>query len=215
MKKECEIVQDLLFGYSDGILNYSSKELVEEHFKKCTECNKILEDIEKDDKNKPEKKEIDYLKKIKKKINRKSGFILITTILLVILIIFNAVVFINYKNYAETVEIYLSDNVTQEQLSNIEKTIKEICDSAEITYYSKDHQLEKMKEKFADNANLLDGYGEGNNIFPASYTIRIKLNAIKELEEKVKEMPGVERIITHLEINPYTLVYFSFIGDLQ
>ena len=32
MKKECEIVQDLLFGYNDETLRKSSKELVEKHF---------------------------------------------------------------------------------------------------------------------------------------------------------------------------------------
>ena len=31
MKKECEIVQDLLFGYNDETLRKSSKELVEKH----------------------------------------------------------------------------------------------------------------------------------------------------------------------------------------
>ena len=31
MKKECEIVQDLIFGYCDGTLNPASKELVEKH----------------------------------------------------------------------------------------------------------------------------------------------------------------------------------------
>ena len=32
MKKECEIVQDLLFGYQDGTLHKASEELVEKHF---------------------------------------------------------------------------------------------------------------------------------------------------------------------------------------
>ena len=33
MKKECDLVQDLLFSYNDGILSNTSKELVEKHLK--------------------------------------------------------------------------------------------------------------------------------------------------------------------------------------
>ena len=35
MKNECAIVKDLLFSYNDGILSDTSKELVENHLKKC------------------------------------------------------------------------------------------------------------------------------------------------------------------------------------
>lgn len=45
MKNECDIVGDLLFSYNDGILSNTSKELVEEHLKKCEKCKKILEEI--------------------------------------------------------------------------------------------------------------------------------------------------------------------------
>ena len=45
MKNECDIVGDLLFSYNDGILSNTSKELVEEHLKKCEKCRKILEEI--------------------------------------------------------------------------------------------------------------------------------------------------------------------------
>ena len=44
MNKECEIVQDLLFGYKDKILHNASKDLVEKHIEKCSDCKKILND---------------------------------------------------------------------------------------------------------------------------------------------------------------------------
>lgn len=215
MKKNCEIVQDLLFGYSDNTLNNASKELVEEHLKKCSECKKILEDIKKDKEKKSEVKEIDYLKKIKRKMNMKSKIILITTILLSILIIFNILIFINYKNYAEKLEIFLYDDITQEQLEDIQETIKEICDEAEVEYHSKLDALEDLKERFGDNAYLLSGYTDENNEFPASYIVKVKLNKVKEIEEKITTMPGVRKITTNVDINPYALFYFSLKYDLQ
>ena len=215
MKRNCEIVQDLLFGYSDNILNNASKKLVEDHLKECNECNKLLDDIKKDTKKKSEKKEIDYLKKIKRKMNIKSKIILITTILLSILIIFNIIIFINYKNYAEKVEIFLLDDITEEQLDEIEKEIKEICNEAEIKYNSKTEALENLKNSLGENAYLLSGYTEENNDLPASYIVKVKLDKVKEIEKKVKIMPGVKQITTSVDTNPYLLFYFSLKYDLQ
>ena len=72
MKNECDLVKDLLFSYNDNILSNTSKELVEEHLKKCDECKKILEEIKQDSNEKKQIKEIDFLKGIKKNINKKN-----------------------------------------------------------------------------------------------------------------------------------------------
>ena len=45
MRNECDIVEDLLFSYNDGVLSNSSKELVDEHLKKCEKCKRKLEEI--------------------------------------------------------------------------------------------------------------------------------------------------------------------------
>lgn len=73
-KKECEIVQDLLWNYQDNVLNKTSKRLVEEHLIQCENCCQKLQEMKeetKQEKNK-QKKEIDYLKKIKRKARIKS-----------------------------------------------------------------------------------------------------------------------------------------------
>lgn len=68
---ECELVQDLLIGYNDKTLNEFSKKIVEEHLKQCEICKKMLEEINDDKKINENSKEIDYLKKIRKKDNKK------------------------------------------------------------------------------------------------------------------------------------------------
>ncbi len=94
MKKECEIVQDLLFSYYDGILSNSSKELVEEHLKTCENCKKALANVENDKLEKNEKEEIDYLKKVHKKMNRKTKIIIVISSILLLLVIFNAYILV-------------------------------------------------------------------------------------------------------------------------
>lgn len=42
MKKECDIVQDLLFSYKDGCLKQGSKEFVEKHLKMRKLCKNIF-----------------------------------------------------------------------------------------------------------------------------------------------------------------------------
>ena len=86
-KTECEIVQDLLLGYVDGVLNAESKKLVEKHLSECEKCRKRLEDIRKDIKENEnnQKKEIDYLKKIRRKSRIKSILIALGIILLILL----------------------------------------------------------------------------------------------------------------------------------
>lgn len=208
MKNECEIVQDLLFSYNDGILSASSKELVEEHLKGCNKCKKVLEEIQKDSKEVVNKKEIDYLKKIKKKMKTKSIWIIVISIILAILLIFNILVYNTYRKYAKKMEILLDNDITEEQLYNIEEYIKSKYPNIKMEYYSEEDALEKIKESFGDKAYLLDGYNE-KNIFPASYYIEADVYVIKDLEDTIKDMPGVEKVTSNYKVNPYAVYYYT------
>lgn len=207
---ECEIVQDLLLNYNDGVLNEKSKEFVEKHLNECKNCknrlNDIRNDLEKVDES--QEKEVDYLKKVKRKISKKNRFIIIGSILLAIIIIFNLFVFINYSQKASEMEVFLQDSVTEQDMDSIIQTIKSYDENAEIIYYSQQDNLEKMKEKFADKAYLLNGYEE-NSIFPASYKVKSKLSKIREIEQNLMLMPAVKKITSRIDTNPYEL----FIGQ--
>ena len=89
-KNECEIVKDLLLGYVDETLSGESKKLVEKHLSECKNCterlNEIRVDINENQNN--QKKEIDYLKKIRRKSKIKSVAMAIGIILLVIFILY-------------------------------------------------------------------------------------------------------------------------------
>ena len=42
---KCEVIEDLLPLYYDGICSKETKKAVEEHFKQCENCKKILSEI--------------------------------------------------------------------------------------------------------------------------------------------------------------------------
>jgi len=96
MKKECDMVQDLLFSYSDGVLSEASKAFVEEHLKACKECEKQLEEIQNENKEttKEIRKEIDYLKGIE----RKARWKVIRVIFLLLILVGVIVALVYYGN---------------------------------------------------------------------------------------------------------------------
>ena len=113
MKKEteCELIQDLLLGYVDGTLNEKSKEIVERHLTECEKCTQELEVIQKDiqEHANNQKKEIDFLKKIKRKSKIKSILMAIIIILLLGLLIY-IYKFIQINNIANKSNELLQEN---------------------------------------------------------------------------------------------------------
>lgn len=213
MKDECDIVRDLLFSYDDGVLSMTSKEFVDEHLKKCEDCRNVLEEIKQENNNKKEFKEIDFFKKVKKKINTKNILIIISLIFILIIISFNVLIYKNYNDIASTMEIYLNDDITDEELDNIKNRVMNLSHNIELEYISKEKALERMKNNFAESQNLLEGYEENNNPFPASIEIKTDTK-IQKVVEGIKDMPGIKQINTHLNYNPYNLFISNFLGKM-
>ena len=210
MEKECEIVQDLLFSYNDGVLSKSSIELVENHLKVCNICKEKLEEIENDNKNKFDNdiKEVDYLKKVKVKLKRRKFLIITALSILSIIILFNIIVFINYKLTPSTLQIYLSDNISEENKYNIENTIKSY-ENLHITYLSKEDKLEDTKNSLGKNENLLIGW-EGDNPFKNSFIIKADKNKIEKMSQSIEKMEGVDSIYSSVTNNPYEVFILNF-----
>ena len=223
MKKECDIVKDLLFSYNDGVLSTTSKEFVENHLKTCEDCNNTLKEIkqESDKKNKSkmqhEKDNIDFFKSVKKKMTKKNIIISIGILILLVIIIFNVLIFYNYNKVASSMIIYLQDDITEEQLENIKNKIIDNSSNLELTYISKEKALEEAKDwEDREIVNFLDEYtsGDSNNPFLAS--IEVKVNSSKEVQELskiVQNMPGVSSIYSYIEWNPYEFFIASVLQN--
>ena len=216
MKKECEIVQDLIFGYCDGTLNLTSKELVEKHLVKCEECKKVYEEIKKDKKmDDDDKIEIDYLKRVNKKLKRKKFLIVIFSICIVLLVVLHIVAFICYYHDHTTIEIFMNKEISEEEIENIRNQIEKQSEDVEITYVSPEEQLEKMKERFKENQDLLAGYNAENNIFTPSFIIKTKtIQDMEKIEESLETVEGIKKISStssnlyeSLIMNIFTVLY--------
>ncbi len=215
MKKECEIVQDLIFGYCDGTLNSASKELVEKHLVKCEECKRVYEEIKKDKKMDDDKIEIDYLKRVNKKLKRKKIMIVISSICIVLLVVLHIIAFICYYHDHTTIEIFMNKEISEEEIENIRNQIEKQSEDVEITYVSPEEQLEKMKERFKENQDLLAGYNAENNIFTPSFIIKTKtIQDMEKIEESLETVEGIKKISStssnlyeSLIMNIFTVLY--------
>lgn len=204
MKNECDIVGDLLFSYNDGILSNTSKELVEEHLKECEKCKNILEEIKQENNKKNQVKEIDFLKSVKKKITKRNIIILVVFIILMIVVLFNIQVYNNYNEVASTMEIYLEDDITEQQIENIKNKIIERSDNIELEYVSKEKALERFRNNLGENENILNDINNQNNPIPASIEIKTDTK-IQIIVESIQDMPGIAHMTTHINSNPYEL----------
>lgn len=204
MKNECDLVKDLLFSYNDNILSTTSKDLVEKHLQECDECKKFLEEIKQDSNEEKQVKEIDFLRSIKKNINKKNIIILVIFVFLIIIVLFNIQVYKNYNAVASTMEVYLKDDVTEEQIENIKNKIIEKSDNLELEYVSKEKALETFKNNLDENKNLLNDFSNTTNPIPASIEIKTNTN-IQTIVEYIQDMPGIAHISTHINSNPYEL----------
>lgn len=204
MKNECDIVGDLLFSYNDDVLSNTSKELVEEHLKKCEKCKKVLEEIRKENDEKSQIKEVDFFKSIKKNINKKNIIILVVFIILMILVLFNIQVYNNYNEVASTMEVYLKDDITDQEIENIKNKIIENSDNIELEYVSKEKALERFKNNLGENENLANALNNQSNLIPASIEIKTDTK-VQKIVESIQDMPGIAHITTHINSNPYEL----------
>ncbi len=120
-KEECEIIQDLLPSYIDNILNEYSKKTVEQHLGTCKECQIKYKNMKENvgEKEIEIKKQIDYLKKIKRKTKVKIIGSLLGCVVIILLgiYLYNTILLHNIQNAWEN--LIKSDNFyVEEQLLN-------------------------------------------------------------------------------------------------
>lgn len=203
-KTECKIVQDLLLGYVDDVLNEESKKVVEKHLSECNMCQKRLKEIKQDIENDEItlEKEIDYLRKIRIKNRIKSIFIAVGILFLIAFIIFLRKFFIvnDLSNKAE--KSLESENFYKESVQRIssEKAVL-------VKEYYKDGKYKIIEETYTD---------EGVNVGNATYATvnsgeRIEIdneNKIVRIDKsKFAELMNTENNLKNLHSAKSSFVY--------
>ena len=141
MKNECDIVKDLLNSYDEGILSETSKKFVDNHLATCKNCKQILKEI-KNQNETVSTQEIDYLKKIRKKLNIKNIITIVLSIIILFLILLDVLLFyIYYKkisviNQNNAIISSLKLNAEKyENLDNYSYTLTFLSNPQSITKY--------------------------------------------------------------------------------
>lgn len=95
------------------------------------------------------------------------------------------------KQDYDTVEIFLNDSATEKQARSIMEDIKTLPGADTVEYRTKEQALEIMKERWGDNAYLLDSLGE--NPLPNSVIVHVQtIEAANGVNKAASKIDGVE-----------------------
>ena len=127
--------------------------------------------------------------------NTKSSFISIITMIFTMFVFGgffaigqNVNSFLVQVQEKEGIEVFIYDETTEQQKNEFETAVKALDGVNSVTFKSKNAALEDFKSRIAkesDNASeILEGYSGDNNIFPASFIVRLtdleKATAVEE-----------------------------------
>ena len=103
--------------------------------------------------------------------------------------------FVSEVEQAQGIQVFATEEATDEQITELGEKIKTINGVNKIEYVSKEDALNQMKEKFADNQDLLGGYEGENNIFTASYVVTLTdLNLSTQVQDEISKLDYVKKI---------------------
>ena len=87
-------------------------------------------------------------------------------------------------------EIFIWDEVTDEQKNKFETEIKALEGVNSVRYKNKQQALDSFKESLgAENSKVLEGYENDKNIFPASYIVTLtELEKTDEIQAEVRRI---------------------------
>ena len=217
-KNECDIVQDLLLSYCDDVLNPTSKKLVENHLKNCTNCTQKLNDIKNDmmqNQNK-QSEEIDYLKKLRRKTRIKS----ILMALLIILFIF-LVFYIYHFCIISSIISNSSESLSSQNFYMESESLLFDGNTAVHKLYFKDGKYKVVSERYSDNGKTVDFVKYGSvdsdeylSVDENSKVVNVYKGEVYKLfnrEQSVKSVPFVSNMD---DVFAYRFMY-SFILSIS
>lgn len=125
-----------------------------------------------------------------------SSLFSITAMLLILGMFFVLAVNVNLmtesaKNQFDTVEIFIVDNASDEEVAKLRDKLETSSYSGEVTYLDKEDAMEIMKSRWGERAYMLDGIPEN----PLPRSIQIRLENVEESDEFVEYVNGFENPI--------------------
>lgn len=102
--------------------------------------------------------------------------------------------FVNNLEGEQAIRVNIEKTATEEEIVTLGEEIKKIEGVNEIEFRSEDDALQIMKDRFGDNAYILDTYEE-QNIFSASYIVTLTdLNLNLQVQDEITKLASVKNI---------------------
>ena len=122
-----------------------------------------------------------------------SAVLMILGIVLILILSINSFV-LDTSTKFDTIEIFLLDDIKDEQMEEIENTIMKTAGVDSIIFQSKDSALDILKERWGEEAYLLEGL-EQNNPLPNSYIINVQdIKHAENVVNAIKTLDGIEEV---------------------
>lgn len=116
----------------------------------------------------------------------------------------------NAQEQFDTIQVYLEEGVTDQQGIEMTAKINNIKYVEEAVYLTKDDAMEIMKERWGENAYLLDGLSD--NPFPATIEITsADLKYEKDIAAELEKMEGIEQIKFYQDVIDKILTITGYI----
>ena len=139
-----------------------------------------------------------------------SAVLMILGVVLILILSINSLV-IDTQGKFDEIEIFLYDDITDEQLIAIEDMARSKEGVLSILFKSKEQALDILKEDWEDEAYLLEGLEEENPL-PNSYVIQLKdIKYADDIVNTAKKMDGIEKVQYHKEIIDKLMIFANYI----
>ncbi|RKD30089.1 cell-division protein [Thermohalobacter berrensis] len=103
------------------------------------------------------------------------------------------------KDQFDEIQVYLEDDVSQEQIEKIGEAIKENEGVLSVIFQSKERALENMQKQWGEEGYLLEGLEE--NPLPNSYIIQLKdIKYANSVVDHIQGLVGIEEIKYYRDI---------------
>ena len=109
-KIPCSVIRDLLPSYMEKLTEKETDEIIKEHLSHCEDCRKLYEGMGEDVDGKNDEKEVDYLKKVKKRNVKKIVLSILATSFVFIIIALVQIFAIGMKVTDKPYEAFINDD---------------------------------------------------------------------------------------------------------
>ena len=103
--------------------------------------------------------------------------------------------FVENVESAQGIQVFATREATDEDIKKLGEDILKISGVNKIEFKSKEEGLEQLKERFAENQEVIAGYEGENNILTDSYIVTLTdLNLLSQVKDEVNKLDNVKTI---------------------